>query len=42
MSIIPSDDRDGFISYDGRLLLWRDARLHVLSQLQLPTISRPN
>lgn len=31
MSIIPFDDRDGFIWYDGRLIPWRDAQLHVLS-----------
>ncbi|MSO71631.1 MAG: branched-chain amino acid aminotransferase [Alphaproteobacteria bacterium] len=31
MAIQPFDDRDGVIWYDGRLLPWRDARLHVLS-----------
>ena len=31
MSLIPFDDRDGFIWYDGRLVPWRDAKLHVLS-----------
>jgi len=31
MSMIPFDDRDGFIWYDGRLIPWRDARLHVLT-----------
>lgn len=31
MSIIPFDDRDGFIWYDGEMLPWRDAKLHVLS-----------
>jgi branched-chain amino acid aminotransferase len=31
MSMIPFDDRDGFIWYDGRLIAWRDAKLHVLS-----------
>jgi branched-chain amino acid aminotransferase len=31
MSMIPFDDRDGFIWYDGRLVAWRDANLHVLS-----------
>jgi branched-chain amino acid aminotransferase len=30
-SMIPFDDRDGFIWYDGRLVAWRDARLHVLT-----------
>jgi len=25
------DDRDGFIWYDGQLVPWRDARLHILS-----------
>jgi branched-chain amino acid aminotransferase len=42
MSIIPFDDRDGFISYDGRLLLSCDAKLHVLSHFPLPTISAPS
>ena len=31
MSLVPYDDRDGFIWYDGDMLPWRDARLHVLS-----------
>jgi len=31
MSMIPFDDRDGFIWYDGRLVPWRDAKLHVLN-----------
>jgi branched-chain amino acid aminotransferase len=31
MSIIPFDDRDGSIWYDGKLVPWRDARLHVLT-----------
>src|SRR5947199_10528759 len=31
MSVIPFDDRDGFIWYDGRLVPWRDAKLHVLT-----------
>ncbi len=31
MSMVPFDDRDGFIWYDGKLIPWRDARLHVLS-----------
>jgi branched-chain amino acid aminotransferase len=31
MSLIPFDDRDGFIWYDGRLVPWREAELHVLS-----------
>ena len=31
MSMIPFDDRDGFIWYDGRLIPWRDAKLHVLT-----------
>lgn len=30
-SLIPFDDRDGFIWYDGRLVPWRDARLPVLT-----------
>ncbi|MEQ8355167.1 MAG: branched-chain amino acid aminotransferase [Kiloniellaceae bacterium] len=31
MSILPFDDRDGVIWYDGELLPWRDARLHPLT-----------
>ena len=30
-SDLPFDDRDGFIWYDGRLIPWRDAKLHVLT-----------
>src|SRR5260370_13238657 len=31
MSIIPFDDRDGVIWFDGALTPWRDAKIHVLS-----------
>lgn len=31
MAILPFDDRDGVIWYDGALVPWRDARMHVLS-----------
>jgi branched-chain amino acid aminotransferase len=31
MAAEPYDDRDGFIWYDGALVPWRDAKLHVLS-----------
>jgi branched-chain amino acid aminotransferase len=31
MPLIPFDDRDGFIWWDGKLLPWRDAKLHVLT-----------
>ena len=31
MTLIPFDDRDGLIWWDGELIPWRDARLHVLS-----------
>lgn len=31
MSLIPFDDRDGFIWFDGEIVPWRDARVHVLS-----------
>src|SRR5271168_5108363 len=31
MSTLPFDDRDGFIWYDGRLIPWRDAKIHVLT-----------
>jgi branched-chain amino acid aminotransferase len=29
--VLPFDDRDGFIWYDGKLVPWRDARTHVLT-----------
>lgn len=31
MSLIPFDDRDGFIWMDGVMMPWRDAKLHVLT-----------
>jgi branched-chain amino acid aminotransferase len=31
-SVLPFDDRDGFIWLDGRLVPWRDAKLHVLTR----------
>lgn len=31
MSLIPFDDRDGKIWFNGELIEWRDAKLHVLS-----------
>ena len=31
MSILPFDDRDGFIWFDGKLVPWRDAKVHVLT-----------
>lgn len=31
MATIPFDDRDGVIWFDGALVPWREARLHVLS-----------
>ena len=31
MELIPFDDRDGLIWWDGALVRWRDAKLHVLS-----------
>src|SRR6202167_4063499 len=31
MSVLPFDQRDGFIWMDGKLFPWRDAKLHVLS-----------
>ncbi|NWH07781.1 MAG: branched-chain amino acid aminotransferase [Alphaproteobacteria bacterium] len=30
-ALIPFDDRDGFIWYNGALVPWRDARIHVLT-----------
>lgn len=31
MALVPFDDRDGWIWWDGKLVPWRDAKLHVLS-----------
>jgi branched-chain amino acid aminotransferase len=31
MQPIPFDDRDGFIWYNGKILPWRDAKVHVLN-----------
>ncbi len=31
MALIPFDDRDGMIWWDGKLVPWRDAKLHVLT-----------
>ncbi len=31
MTLIPFDDRDGVIWWDGQMVPWRDARLHVLT-----------
>ncbi len=31
MSILPFDDRDGVIWYNGEMVPWRDAKVHVLS-----------
>ncbi|MGH7120261.1 MAG: branched-chain amino acid aminotransferase [Acetobacteraceae bacterium] len=31
MALLPFDDRDGMIWLDGRMVLWREAKLHVLS-----------
>jgi branched-chain amino acid aminotransferase len=31
MALVPFDDRDGSIWYDGVMVPWRDAKLHVLS-----------
>ncbi|MDX1974789.1 MAG: branched-chain amino acid aminotransferase [Rickettsiales bacterium] len=31
MALVPFDDRDGFIWQDGKLVAWRDAKVHVLT-----------
>lgn len=31
MSILPFDDRDGLIWYNGKLVPWRDAKFHILT-----------
>jgi branched-chain amino acid aminotransferase len=31
MALVPFDDRDGWIWWDGQLVPWREARLHVLT-----------
>ncbi|MGA7658190.1 MAG: branched-chain amino acid aminotransferase, partial [Methylocella sp.] len=30
MSVLPFDQRDGFIWMNGNLVAWKDAKLHVL------------
>ena len=30
-ALVPFDDRDGFIWMDGKLVPWRDAKLHMLT-----------
>ena len=31
MTIVPFDDRDGYIWFNGEMVDWRDAKTHVLS-----------
>ncbi len=31
MGLIPFDDRDGVIWFDGEMVDWRDAKVHTLS-----------
>ena len=31
MALIPFDDRDGWVWFDGKLTPWREARIHVLN-----------
>src|SRR5262249_6905400 len=31
MSVLPFDDRDGVIWFDGKLVPWREAKMHVLT-----------
>ena len=31
MSLVPYDDRDGFIWIDGAMAPWRDVKVHVLT-----------
>jgi len=31
MTIIPFDDRDGVIWFNGKMVPWRDAKVHVLN-----------
>ncbi len=31
MTLIPFDDRDGYIWFDGKMVAWRDAKTHVLT-----------
>ncbi|MEK9728557.1 MAG: branched-chain amino acid aminotransferase, partial [Alphaproteobacteria bacterium] len=31
MSLIPFDDRDGFIWMNGEMVSWRDAKTHTLT-----------
>ncbi len=32
MSLVPFDDRDGWIWLDGQFVAWREAKVHVLTQ----------
>ena len=31
MTVVPFDDRDGWIWFDGQMVPWRDAKVHVLT-----------
>ena len=31
MSLVPFDDRDGWIWFDGEFVPWRDAKVHILT-----------
>ena len=31
MSLVPFDDRDGWIWLDGQFVAWREAKVHVLT-----------
>ena len=31
MALVPFDDRDGWIWFDGQMIPWRDAKFHVLT-----------
>lgn len=33
MALLPYDDRDGFIWFDGKMVPWRDAKVHFLSHV---------
>jgi hypothetical protein len=39
MALLPFDNRDGFIWFDGKLVPWRDAKLHVFRPQAIPALS---
>ena len=42
MSIIPFDDRDGYIWLNGEMMLWRECKTHVISPNKINEGLNPN